>query len=729
MDRVIPWWDGRPVAGDAVALALFHGGIPAAAHPGPRPLLAAAAGDPVGSAVLIAADQVANFLKCHVYRRLVCHGAGPWHASLLAAAGGDPDAADALWGFSRDSRLVDVELLDAALRRRDAGRSGRRTLAEITRDVGLVGVPTGDEVSRRVAAAAGDPDELAGAALSLAAAVARSTLAASDRLRRRAFGVTADDDVDRFARTRRLAAAADMLTEGVAEAADSAARCGLLGAAGDARRAVAASSAARRPPAIDPEAWARFADWNDGQIEAASRDLLADPRTSRVFRHAGGRVGFTAAGVPRVDLHRLRGWLAAAAGGLRDADNCPATWPGGDPPADPTLWWPWTACDRTLGAWRRLYLAGRTAAWVDGPAGPGAVPSAWPRPAAEVDWVCSTGHAVFRPPPGRRFLVVRLEGPRACCLAALCRARTYSLNGRLAGLLLDPESHAAFGPDPFESAAALLRAYATRDAGGGVRDGETLPDEVADVQAFAALRESDPEQHRGWVRRTRGLLDVIPLGLTDADSRAVLRRDYGIDVGAAEYRRLGHLMAEHVATELRGLRADDTLDTLAARLGVDFFATDAALTEPSAGAAANPETAAAHARNVLLGRRAGDPVWRSMAATPAVASGAVRLGPELLHVRGRSLGGRPTGLGFAAQVRREEVDLSAEEAAWEVAYAGVASGLDLAAVSGEDVVFMADGAAVGDGQRDALGQAAAAALARLLGPVRVPLRVSEAGAW
>jgi hypothetical protein len=196
----------------------------------------AAAGDAEGPAALVAAAEVAKFLKCHAGRRLVCRGAGPWHATLPEDARPDAEVSAALWAFSGNSRLADVEALNAALRRRD---------------MGFAGVAPDGDARRQVVAAARGPGGRDGGALSLAVAVAQATLAASRSLRGRAIAATADDNLDRFTRTRRLAGASDLLTEGVAEAADSVALWGLLGTDGDALRSVAAWSAGRHPPAVD----------------------------------------------------------------------------------------------------------------------------------------------------------------------------------------------------------------------------------------------------------------------------------------------------------------------------------------------------------------------------------------------------------------------------------------------------------------------------------------------
>ena len=107
-----PAWDGSPLPDSELSLAVFSVPVTGGTTTDRALLLAAACGG--GQSVVLWPDQVREFLCIHSDRTIVCHDAGAFHWLLHSHLGvkRNPEAVETLWGFSRNSRLADIMLLD-----------------------------------------------------------------------------------------------------------------------------------------------------------------------------------------------------------------------------------------------------------------------------------------------------------------------------------------------------------------------------------------------------------------------------------------------------------------------------------------------------------------------------------------------------------------------------------------------------------------------------------------
>jgi len=147
MQPDLVFWDGAPLGPGPIALAIFpdqqglaSGGLGAACS--------------ADRSVLIAAEQFQPFVAVHHSVEIVCHGAAALHWLLHEHFHGrDRTALATLWMLSRQSRLIDVAILDQLIRQirgRDCTRG--RSLRELAAEVG-VEAPEDDKVRQRVAEA------------------------------------------------------------------------------------------------------------------------------------------------------------------------------------------------------------------------------------------------------------------------------------------------------------------------------------------------------------------------------------------------------------------------------------------------------------------------------------------------------------------------------------------------------------------------------------------------
>lgn len=102
-------WNGELLCPGPISLVIFE--TPAAANPSNVPLLAAAAS--ATQQVVFDLNCLKQFFELHCDRELITYDAANLHwtaAELLQSVGAD--AMRMLWAFSRESRLVDLRLLD-----------------------------------------------------------------------------------------------------------------------------------------------------------------------------------------------------------------------------------------------------------------------------------------------------------------------------------------------------------------------------------------------------------------------------------------------------------------------------------------------------------------------------------------------------------------------------------------------------------------------------------------
>lgn len=686
-------WNGRPLDQGPLALII----VPHAAHADAgreQPLFGAAANEV--STVILTREHFARFLKTHADATLVCFDAAGLHwglHQLLVDGPPDPEALAALWGFSRDARLVDLRFLDFHCRRlAEPLAAVAASFHEIAARVLGAELPADDELQRRILEAPATPAPSgADAGHQLAGLFARTMLDGYRALSEIACAAL----LPVIAELRRLGRLrGGQRLDDAALCAEHVACFGPLGVAGDVQWAIAVRPALRSGLRVDVERWNEFRRWSEDRYATASRQLLEDAHARKAFRHDGPVVDLLDSGQPRTDSRKLGAWLRAVSGELCDRNNCPVMWEA-RPPGNPERWGVWASCHRLLHAWRTLTRAGR-ACRADVTAGK-VYPSydrcpLVPSTAPDLAWLRSSGHRACVPGAGHRFLVCRLQNLPVRCLAAVCRARWYTGDGRLAGYLLASRRR---DREPYKSwlQAAAGELYAA--AGGLMTGGEHAGSEAAGPEAgsegrrgraakrLARLKKARPDEYRLWLRLTRGLLMTLPLGLRPEHLAVLLKLDHNLDVSGGAVGRLGRLLAEHVAYELKGFLADDTLEVLTERVGVPF---GQALRKLAPGE--HVETVNAYVRNELIRGHRPSPLWDMLTEVgiPDDPQLEQERGPQLLRQRGLSLGGRMTDATFCAQVRQQEYLFAVDDVIKRVAYA-LSAGYRLVAVAGPELVL------------------------------------------
>jgi hypothetical protein len=121
-------WNGQPLAGDLLAVVI--GGSATS------PTLTVAT--PTGQLIVVPPSQIGDFLRGHRHVQLACFDVASLHRNLESwlRSVDDREAISVLWGYSRDGRLNDVQILDRLVRL--AEQSDRhlptRSLADLARD-------------------------------------------------------------------------------------------------------------------------------------------------------------------------------------------------------------------------------------------------------------------------------------------------------------------------------------------------------------------------------------------------------------------------------------------------------------------------------------------------------------------------------------------------------------------------------------------------------------------
>jgi hypothetical protein len=681
------WWDGTPLPGSAVALAVFTAGAPHSAAGATGPVVAAAAaGD---RAVLLRGDQLGTLLLCHKQATLVCSGAAALHWTLhdLLTRHHDTRAVGTLWGFSQHARLVDLNRLDAHLRRlADPQDSDVAPFGVIAARVLGVGFPADDDLQHQVLEGWTDPlPSGAESGRELALRLVRAMLDVYGALLAATRSALAPilGELRRLGRLRPRDADGrdDALCEEVIAAV------GPLGVASDVRWDIAVGPAVHSGLRVDAGRWNELRRWTEDRYAAASRELLADRHAQGGFRRSGPTVDLLDSGQLRTDTRKLGPWLRAVLEELCDRNNCPVAWTG-PPPGNAERWGVWASGHRLLHAWRVLSRAGRfcRAGLTAGRFFPSwDAHSLLPSTAPDLAWLRSSPHRVCVPHEGHSFLVCRLQNLRVRCLARLCRVRWYAGNGRLTGYLLTASGRHL---EPFrcwlQAAAGELYAAAEYAGAGSTEPGAFEADggRVRVAQQFLGMKQARPEEYRRWLQITYALLETLPLGLPPEHLAVLLDVERGLSVGSADVRRYGQLLADQVAYELKGFLADDALDLFTGRLRVPLRD---ALETLALGE--HVDTVGAHVRRELLKGFHPGPVWDMVAAAGLPADAQPDLGQRLLRRRGLSLGGRLTDDAYCAQVRQQEYLLTIDETIKAAAHAVVSRGYRLAAVAGPELVL------------------------------------------
>jgi hypothetical protein len=146
-------WDGQRLSGDRVALAVVC--VSKIGHDAEPVLAAACAAE---ARCLIRPDQLGEFVRVHRDATLICHNVGATHWAIAdhLKRGGEHQALDDLWRFSREGKLADVGLLDQLVALAVHGvETPYRALAALARDLLSGTLESGCELSDLAATCAG----------------------------------------------------------------------------------------------------------------------------------------------------------------------------------------------------------------------------------------------------------------------------------------------------------------------------------------------------------------------------------------------------------------------------------------------------------------------------------------------------------------------------------------------------------------------------------------------
>jgi hypothetical protein len=458
------YWDNHPLGPGPVALVVVPAGPDGPTSRVPSMLGAACA---EGGPVFLVADQFAPFLRAHSRGELVCHDAARLHRLLHESLSERKDAGalSALWGFSRESRLLDVMLLDQRIRLfygEDGSRG--RPLTDLT--AGEEELPDDTEVRRRVAVALALPCIFApenADTLLLLMRVAVALLRAFRRLSSKAEEIGAGAEVISRPPSFQPRPLSDQERQRLGSETASARQAdqdgrqarppyGLCGLGIEVQAVIAARHLERRGLCVAGGRWQEARRHAERAFEEASADIYKEVklrplflwekrRRGKVVQRRGSTGEVATSGAPFLK------WLRdAVPDQLRDIYHRPAPlpFPASEPPADPEQWPDWADAHPGFRAFRRLVRAARVAAFNDDNGTLRLTYQVVPRlQSAPISLRAVGGLAdpVFTPRDGHRFLIGALEDLRARCLAVLCRQSRYAFHGSLRVGFLDGLEH------------------------------------------------------------------------------------------------------------------------------------------------------------------------------------------------------------------------------------------------------------------------------------------------
>jgi hypothetical protein len=714
------WWAGNRLAEGEISLAVF-GRRPHRESIHRVPLLGSVAAGTV-NALLIPSD-FGRFLRQHQDATIVCYDAAATHWMLedYFRRSGDGEPLKILWAYSRESRLIDIMLLDQHVRRcqEDHLPMASPLCRLVHRWTGIT-LPDDSQLQEQVAAAwktmAQDPnDSVLESALAVAAGIYRvyeHLLGEAEKIEKTVEEVNRKPpikppslDRERLAemeqffatslRTRKISAASPAEPESAADADQPPSRLfGPLGVGIDVQAAIAL----RRPdqPAlqVDRQQLDVLRRENDLRYQMASRKLHDD--ACGCFRWEGQGderlVARDKEGRPQYNAKTFKKWLCGLRDKLCDIHNLPVVIPAsdtGDHSSEAELWGIWAKCNRSLRAWRDLERSARLSPYLaqDTPL----------RSTYEVVPVCRSRQpelvtlrslrvSVFRPHTGNVFLVCTLPLLNWYCLAAVYTRAWPQRNSRLAGYFLDTE-------DPVATVAAELYA---RMAGYSAAEAEAeAKDRFEDERSFAQLRDDfadlknvHPEKYHHLRQLARVLVETIPLGLSPPLLSDLLEDEYGLpDVKGTEFEWLKNILSEKIVYEIENFVNDDVFLRLVLALGLTYHEGVDLLAEKK-----HLETTDAALRKDLLGKRKGAPVWqriekfrREQPTSSILADDEIV--EKVLKLRAWTAARRVIGPTFFSEVRRRQLSYVADEVMKSVAYTLVARGLPLVALEGNQAVL------------------------------------------
>ena len=766
-------WNGERLEQTEIALVFFarqtRGAVPES-----FPILGAASS--AATAVVLLPPDFGHFLRQHEDATIVCYDAAVLHWLLDAhfRRQNDTEALATLWAYSKNSRLIDLMLLDQHVRRyRGEDGTEARPRHQLLHRLAGVELPEDLEIQQRVTAAwARASQNTNDPVLDLVATVAVGIFKAYQPLMADVCAIEQAVEADQLPAViepppdnaeemaAKIQRSIDMLlaccptsseSSKMSEITDGTSierrttsmprKFGPLGVGIDVQGAIAVGQPNRPSLQFDRQQLGDLRNQNDCRYQRASERLHADAGARPCFQWCDGRGGkrLIARGDDGLPIHHstaLKVWLRGFRDKLCDIHNLPAAIPvtqRGDPSFDSEQWGIWAACDRSLRAWRDIERSARLdCALLNG---------AIVQPTYNVVPVLSArnpdlialralGVPAFRPQMGHVFLVGTLPLLKVCCFAAVHQGTHRVPQGRLAGFFLATEN-------PIGQIAAELYAIATgeiasrapMDVAEAKGSWSTSPLEDA-TDRFAALEVSDPDTYWRWIGVTAALLETIPLGLPGELVQVLLQEEHNWrDASGVEIADLVTILVGQVIPELHEFLSGDVQDRLARILGLSPHRAAVLLTERE-----HSETTAAALRNDLLQRREGSPVWKFIRRVREEQTGAGlpnddEIVERVLKYPDCTEAGRIISPAFSAGVRHQQLLLLADEVMKAVAFALVADGFPLAAVSDNGFVLEVGEADVGQDLLERVTRLAVDAGRRILGRFASPCRCEQMARW
>jgi len=518
-------WDGSRLAGDLLALSVLTGVSETDGALG----LVAAADSTRDRRVLIRPDQVGGFLLEHREALFVCHEAGPFFWAVAEHLDRDRDRAalEVLWDLPRTGRLHDVRLLDQLVRLAEGSvRPRAEPLHKLAASRLKVRLSEDGDLRARLTKLAGDPS--------------RRQEGLHEELCRRA-------DVT-LGLYRSLLGRVEQIVRGAGIRPETVKKFGPLSLNLQVQCSIALAASRRNGLYVDKATSRRIVRaCNVARTDAAVR-LWADPEARPCFAQDGQRLVPNKNGFLDPEPVALRSWLTSLASVLTLLHDMPVIFPGLQETRrtpDPEDWEVLARCHPPLWAWAEHAKATRLHRYFvrheEGVVRPEYEPLPALRSAApDLNALFRiVGDGVFRPRPGHRFLVVRLNDLVLRALAAVLDHR-FPGESELARVFRQ-------GLDPHDYAASRL--------------GELHPD----------LFGADASRQRGHsLMRSHlvpALLFAVPQGLGEHNLKTICARDNHFPLSGVEAHKLHRCLIEEVFPELEVYLNDDTIRRLGQAFG------------------------------------------------------------------------------------------------------------------------------------------------------------------
>lgn len=703
--------------------------------------------------MLLMPEQLGMLLRNHPKRAIVCLGAARLHWLFYDQLKDSADRA-ILWAYSRESRLIDVQILDQHVRRYDGADAGPCSLAELVQRYTGAELASHADINKRLTDAwptlirspNKDLLDLVGQAATILLDVyeklrdeAERILAAIAAARSPAPSPTSPanqtesdkaltEQVRQFWAEKQRAVGESGEVEQQQTLPSAGEGYGLLGVGVDVQGAVALYRVSRDPPSIDPERLDAIKTEGARLYRRASARLDGDHAARRCFRFDSQHVvKQDDRGEPATYPDLLAGWLEDLASRFVDLHGWPATTSipkteDGQLSLAPEHWSFWAHCDRGLAAYSDLRsAAGMTLVGDEGPWPSYEVVPLLRSSAPGLGFVRKALGPVLRPRPDHVFLVVTPSELRLRCFAAICRYHFYALNGRLFNYVLHEEDPVGLvAAELFSRSGSAIEPNPTRgfEPIGSVEHG---------VDAFHDPECTSASIRKSWHLEAKALLDALPLGLASAALCVYLDLAHDLVLDETTLMRRVECLVEEIAYELKGYLDDDILTRIATYLGLPVIELLRRLNlhEEDIGAFY------AALRNDLVERspRSAAPrvLWTIIQSSTHGESWA-QVTERMMRYAAKTLAGRPTPVGHTAEVRRYQYLYAVDEVIKAMAYNVVAAGYRLMAVDDTSLVVEIEARAARENEAVVVELAEEAARP-LLGPMTPPCKMSTAYSW